>query len=257
VPQTCKACQSESRKEIDRALCAGESERSIAKRFGLSTSSVHRHKAHIESAIKRAVSRAKSQGTVDAARVLRRLQVLGIQDPRRLFNRQGALKDVNELDAETAATIQGLECVNLYEGEGDQKHCFGQLRKVRLVNPVAPLTKLGEHLGLFQPSPLVGAEVKIVVHYGDERRAPTLDMKPERPALPESSDRDAPVIVVRRLPAELAERAPAQTENEPERNPRPALPEPSPPARVKRVAPETGGIVRLPGPAIFDFRKPL
>jgi hypothetical protein len=169
---------------------------------------------------------------------------------------------MNELDEETAATIAGLDFVNLYEGEGDQKHCFGQLRKVRLVNPVAPLTRLGEHLGLFQPSPFAGAEVRIVVHYGDERQR-QIENKPETPAIdvtPQPAtveDASQPRIVIRRVPAELPERAPAQTENEPERNPRPALPEPSPPVRVERAAPETGGVARLPGPPIFDFRKPL
>jgi len=44
MPQTCKICRHDKREEIDRALLAGESFRNIAKRFGISTSSLVRHK---------------------------------------------------------------------------------------------------------------------------------------------------------------------------------------------------------------------
>jgi hypothetical protein len=246
MPRACSICHHKKKRDINRELVRGTAIRGISRKFRVSEDALSRHKAHVKSAIERAVSRMKSESTVDAAKVLRRLAVLGIQDPRKLFNEQGAFKDINELDAETAATIAGLDFVNLYEGEGDQKHCFGQLRKVKLVNPVQPLTKLGEHLGLFQPSPLPGAQVAIVVHYGDERQK-HIGNKPETPTIDVT-----PQIVVKRLPAELPEPGPAA---QPEV--RPALPEPSPPVRVERVAPASGGAVRVPGPPIFDFSKPL
>lgn len=44
MPQTCSICRSPRRKAVDAALVAGESLRSIAKRFGTSQSAVFRHR---------------------------------------------------------------------------------------------------------------------------------------------------------------------------------------------------------------------
>jgi hypothetical protein len=45
VPRSCTVCTHEARKEIDRALVAGEPFRNIAERFGTSAAALHRHKA--------------------------------------------------------------------------------------------------------------------------------------------------------------------------------------------------------------------
>ena len=80
-------------------------------------------------------------------------------DVRKLFDSQGALKDVNELDPQTQLAIKGIDFVNLYEGEGDQKHRVGQLRKVKLVDRLAATVKLGEHFGSFKQRPELEVEV--------------------------------------------------------------------------------------------------
>jgi hypothetical protein len=43
--QTCTTCRHPQRASIDKALLAGEAERSIAKRFAIHASNIHRHKA--------------------------------------------------------------------------------------------------------------------------------------------------------------------------------------------------------------------
>jgi hypothetical protein len=47
MPLKCTACYHESQAEIDQMLLAGTSLRIVAERFGMSTTSVHRHKQHI------------------------------------------------------------------------------------------------------------------------------------------------------------------------------------------------------------------
>ena len=52
---SCSICLHIKRSEIEKALIAGESERSIAKRFGASASAIHRHKVeHRAETVKRA-----------------------------------------------------------------------------------------------------------------------------------------------------------------------------------------------------------
>ena len=52
MPRTCNICSHPQRREIDRALLAGEPERTIANRWGVSRASVHRHRAHVAAAMR-------------------------------------------------------------------------------------------------------------------------------------------------------------------------------------------------------------
>ena len=47
MPQTCKACSSPKREEIDRAILAGEPNRRIATRCDASEAAIRRHAAHV------------------------------------------------------------------------------------------------------------------------------------------------------------------------------------------------------------------
>ena len=55
MPRKCTVCNYEQCVAIDRAIIAGETNRSIAKRFpGVSESAIQRHRAHIKQAVVRA-----------------------------------------------------------------------------------------------------------------------------------------------------------------------------------------------------------
>jgi len=48
----------------------------------------------------------------------------------------------------------------LYDGSGDQKHCYGQVVKIRFVDPLTATIKLGEHFGLFDKKPQVQVNIQ-------------------------------------------------------------------------------------------------
>ena len=52
--RTCTVCSHPERAEIDRALLAGETKRTIAARYGLSATAVQNHKAHVPPALAKA-----------------------------------------------------------------------------------------------------------------------------------------------------------------------------------------------------------
>lgn len=56
MPQTCNACHSPHREELDKAIVAGQPIRAIARRFALTKDSVQRHKAHVATTIRQAAS---------------------------------------------------------------------------------------------------------------------------------------------------------------------------------------------------------
>ena len=68
---------------------------------------------------------------------------------RKLFNADGSLKQVHELDDDTAAGLAGVEVVELFEGSGDDKHAFGLLKKFKLADKGINLERLGKHFKLF------------------------------------------------------------------------------------------------------------
>ena len=154
MPKTCKACSSLERNEIDRALAVGRPLRNIAKQVSISPAALLRHKRdHIGKAVAQVAAERKVEDRLTAELVLKRLRLHRFYGPAQFFDEHGALEDINEMDPEVRAVIGSIDFVNLYEGEGDQKHCFGQHRKIRTSNPIAALKLLGQHFGLFPTSP--------------------------------------------------------------------------------------------------------
>lgn len=54
MPRMCTICNHQERKIIDKLILDGESYRNIAERFSLSTTSIHRHKKHLNGTILKA-----------------------------------------------------------------------------------------------------------------------------------------------------------------------------------------------------------
>lgn len=74
MPRTCTVCTHPKRKEIERALLAGEAFRHIASRFDTSTAALQRHKAdHLPGHVARAKEAAQ---VADADDLLQQLKAL-------------------------------------------------------------------------------------------------------------------------------------------------------------------------------------
>jgi hypothetical protein len=123
MPLVCTACRSEHRTEIDRMITGGTgTERSIAKRFGLSNVAVHRHKAHVTARLAAAVERREAKSGDD---LLDRLQTLNaealaiLRESRRSGKNETALRaigrasDLLELEARILGEIHDRSITNL------------------------------------------------------------------------------------------------------------------------------------------------
>jgi phage terminase small subunit len=86
---------------------------------------------------------------ITADRVLSEIAKLAFFDPRKLFNSDGSPKQILELDDDTAAAIAGLEVNELFEGNGDEKHAYGLVKKIKIADKGVNLERLGKHLKLF------------------------------------------------------------------------------------------------------------
>jgi len=90
---------------------------------------------------------------VTAEQVLRETSRLAFSDHRKLFNKDGSLKPLHELDDDTAAALAGVESVTRAARGGEPA---SQLHKVKLGDKQAALTLLGRHLRLFTEKPETG-----------------------------------------------------------------------------------------------------
>lgn len=87
---------------------------------------------------------------IRADNVLQELAKLAFFDPRKFFNPDGSPKHITDLDEDTAAALAGLEVQELFEGSGEQKYCYGLVKKIRLADKGMNHERLGKYLNLFE-----------------------------------------------------------------------------------------------------------
>lgn len=81
--------------------------------------------------------------------VIKELAKIAFLDIRKLYAENGQLKNVADIDSDTAGAISSLETLEEYEGYGDDREKIEDTQKVRLLDKTKALELLGKHLGMF------------------------------------------------------------------------------------------------------------
>lgn len=81
--------------------------------------------------------------------VIKELAKIAFLDIRKLYTENGQLKNIADMDSETAGAISSLETLEEYEGYGDDREKIGDTQKVKLLDKTKALELLGRHLGIF------------------------------------------------------------------------------------------------------------
>lgn len=105
----------------------------------------------IAKAIKKARNKREERTEITQDRVLLEYARIAFFDPRKLFCSDGSPKPIEELDADTAAALAGLEVREEFEGTGQDRVFIGYTKKYKLANKLGALDSLAKHLGLFEP----------------------------------------------------------------------------------------------------------
>lgn len=93
---------------------------------------------------------AANRAEIDIARTLREMVRLGTSDVRRMFDENGNLRPVHELDDETAAAVASIEVVTRTLGKNDDGSVdVEHIHKLKLWDKNAALDKIAKHLGMF------------------------------------------------------------------------------------------------------------
>jgi len=91
----------------------------------------------------------ETKAIVTREEVLRELRAIGMADIRKIYDADGNLKPIGDLDDETAAAIAGVETVTEVSGRGEDRE-VSIVRKVKRFDKNKALELLGRHLGLWE-----------------------------------------------------------------------------------------------------------
>lgn len=126
------------------AISAGYSEKT-AKQAG------SRLLTHVDVKSALAAERGKALTAADLTveRALREVARLAFFDPRKLYDEQGNLRPIHELDEDTAAALAGVDHVEEFSGKGKERELVGYTKKIRHADKVGALNMAMKHLGQF------------------------------------------------------------------------------------------------------------
>lgn len=91
--------------------------------------------------------------------VIKELAKIAFLDIRKLYTENGQLKNIADMDSETAGAISSLETLEEYEGYGDDREKIGDTQKVKLLDKTKALELLGRHLGMFKDKMTIDGNV--------------------------------------------------------------------------------------------------
>jgi phage terminase small subunit len=95
---------------------------------------------------------------MDVDEILARTASIARADVRGLFDEDGNMRKPGDLDEAEAAAIAGIEVVEVFDGAGESKVKTGEVKKVRLRDPMPALRLLAEYKKLVkQPDDGVNA----------------------------------------------------------------------------------------------------
>ena len=91
--------------------------------------------------------------------VIKELSKIAFLDIRKLYTENGQLKNIADMDSETAGAISSLETLEEYEGYGEDREKIGDTQKVKLLDKTKALELLGKHLGMFKEKVTIDGNV--------------------------------------------------------------------------------------------------
>lgn len=118
--------------------------------------------AKVQAKVAEKLAKVANKLELTAEMVLAEIRKVAMFDPRNAFNKDGSPKQIHELDDDTAAAVAGLE---VFDGQGDQKHAYGPTRRVKLADKLKALELLAKYFKMLtDKQEISGPDGKPVQH---------------------------------------------------------------------------------------------
>ena len=103
-------------------------------------------KPEIQEAVQAGQKKLSERTGITQERVLAEYAKIAFFDPKKMFNGDGTLKQIGELDDDVAAVIGGIELVEI-GGDGE---AVGTVKKIKIIDKKGALDSVARHLGMFK-----------------------------------------------------------------------------------------------------------
>ncbi len=90
--------------------------------------------------------KAEERAMVTIEKVVKELAKIGFMDPRKLFDENGKIKNIQDIEAEAAAAITEVTVNRRYIGEGEEE----EIVKYKMASKHSALDMLMRHLGGYE-----------------------------------------------------------------------------------------------------------
>lgn len=115
-------------------------------------------KTAVEQAEAEHIAKVQADTGITLERTLREIAKGAFFDPRKFFRDDGTPLPINELDADTAAVLAGMDVTEEFEGTGKDRVFIGYTKKYKLSERKGYLDMLMKHLGGYKKDNEQGAE---------------------------------------------------------------------------------------------------
>ena len=92
----------------------------------------------------------KNKMEITQERVIQEMARIAFGDIRKLYNESGGLKNIQDLDDDTAAIITSIESTEEFDGYGQDREQIGYTKKVKMADKTKALDMLGKYFGMFK-----------------------------------------------------------------------------------------------------------
>jgi phage terminase small subunit len=125
-------------------------------------------KVEIQIALAEAQQKRAERTEITADNILQEIAKVAFSDVRRIFDANGGLIRISDLDDNAAACIAGCELVTNSKGEGEIEH----VAKLKLADKLKALELAGRHLGMFNDKLNLSGDIHVLnVHRKAKRPA--------------------------------------------------------------------------------------
>ena len=124
-------------------------------------------KVEVQIALAEAQQARSKRTEITADNVLAEIAKVAFADVRKIFDSDGSLIRISDLDDTAAACIAGCDLVTVSKGEGEIEH----VAKIKLADKLKALELAGRHLGLFNDKLNLNADIHVLnVHRRAKKR---------------------------------------------------------------------------------------
>jgi phage terminase small subunit len=116
--------------------------------------------AEVAAAVSGKTAQLMDKLEITADMVLQEIGKLAFFDPIHLLDSDGSVKQIHEIEARHRVSIAGFEVCELFEGSGEQKHAFGLMKKVKLVDKTRNLDMLCRYFKMYKEDKDDGPDVE-------------------------------------------------------------------------------------------------